>query len=65
MADFSTQPPLRVLSRDEIEQMLAAHRRYLETEWRQGNRANFASADLTGRDFSALDHCRCVTLWGP
>ena len=55
LADFSARPPLRVLSRDEIEEMLASHRLYLETEWRQGHRANFASADLTGRDFSGLN----------
>src|SRR5712664_619945 len=55
MADFSARPPVRMLSRDEIEQMLAAHRLYLETEWRQGHRANFASADLSGRDFSGLN----------
>jgi hypothetical protein len=41
-----------VLSRDEIEQMLAAHRLYLETEYHRGHRANFASADLSGQDFS-------------
>jgi hypothetical protein len=44
-----------MLSRDEIEQMLAAHRRYLETQWHQGHRANFASADLSGQDFSGLN----------
>src|SRR6478609_2837560 len=55
MADFSTRPPVRVLSADVIEQMLAAHRLYLETEWHQGNRANFASADLSGHDFSGLN----------
>src|ERR1700758_3352100 len=55
MADFSVRPPVRALSPDEIEQMLAAHRLYLETEYHQGHRANFASADLTGRDFSGLD----------
>jgi len=38
--------------RDEIEQMLAAHRVYLETEWRLRHRANFPSADLSGQDFS-------------
>jgi hypothetical protein len=31
------------------------HRFYLETEYHQGHRANFASADLTGRDFSGLN----------
>ena len=44
-----------MLSRDEIEQMLAAHRLYLETEYHQGHRANFSSADLAGRDFSGLN----------
>src|SRR5689334_12812140 len=52
--DFSPRAPVRALSTDEIERQLAEHRLYLETEWRQGHRANFASADLTGRDFSGL-----------
>ena len=55
MADFSARIPLRVLSPDEIERMLAEHRLYLETEYHQGHRANFASADLAGRDFSGLN----------
>jgi hypothetical protein len=55
VADFSAQPPARVLSPDEIEQMLALHRLYLGTEYHEGHRANFASADLTGRDFLGLD----------
>ena len=55
MTDFSTRPPVRRLSRHEIEQTLAAHRLYLESEWRQGHRANFASADLSGQDFSELN----------
>src|SRR5882762_1140227 len=55
MADFSARPPVRMLSRDEIEQMLAAHRLYLETEYHQGHRANFASADLSRQDFSGLN----------
>src|SRR5256886_12740730 len=55
LADFSARPPLRMLSRDEIEQMLGEHRRYLETEYHQGHRANFASADLSGQDFSGLN----------
>src|SRR5260221_10775353 len=46
-------PPM--LSRDEIEQILAAHWLYLESERRQGCRANFGSADLTGVDFSGLN----------
>src|ERR1700749_261778 len=55
MADFSARTPVRVLSSDEIERMLAEHRLYLETEYHQGHRANFSSADLTGRDFSGLN----------
>ena len=55
MADFSARTPLRVLLSDEIERMLAEHRLYLETEYHQGHRANFSSADLTGRDFSGLN----------
>ena len=54
IADFSARP-VRVLSDDEIERMLADHRLYLETEWSQGHRANFASADLSQRDFSGCN----------
>jgi len=55
MTDLSVRTPVRVLSSDEIEQMLAEHRLYQETEYHEGHRANFASADLTGRDFSGLN----------
>src|ERR1700724_1118045 len=55
MADLSARTPVRVLSPDEIERMLAEHRLYLETEYHQGHRANFASADLAGRDFSGIN----------
>src|SRR5205085_10749276 len=55
MADFSARTPVRVLSPDEVEQMLASHRLYLETEYREGHRANFSSTDLTGRNFSGLN----------
>ena len=55
MPDFSARTPVRVLSLDLIEQMLAEHQLYLKTEYHQGHRANFASADLTGRDFSSLN----------
>jgi len=55
VADLSVRLPLRVLSSDEIEQMLASHRRYLDTEYHEGHRANFASVDLTGSDFSGLN----------
>src|ERR1700719_3788802 len=52
MLDFSARTPVRVLSPDEIKRLLAEHRLYLETEYYEGHRANFASADLAGRDFS-------------
>src|ERR671922_3019553 len=55
MADFSARPPARVLSPDQIEQMLASHLLYLETEYHEGHRANFSSADLAGGDFSGLN----------
>ena len=55
MTDLSAREPVRVLSAEEIEQMLALHVLYLETEYREGHRANFASVDLTGRDFSGLN----------
>src|SRR6202140_3753695 len=55
MADLTARTPVRVLSPDEIERMLADHRLYLETEYHQGHRANFASTDLSGRDFSGLN----------
>src|SRR3982074_470552 len=55
MADLSVRTPVRVLSPDEIERLLAEHRLYLATECHEGHRANFASADLTGRDFSGLN----------
>src|ERR1700719_659517 len=64
MADFSARTPLRVLSPDEIERMLAEHRIYLETEYHQGHRANFSSAGLSGREFSGLNlrRIRCLPL---
>src|SRR5712675_1529154 len=55
MVDLSARTPLRVLSPDEIERLLAEHRLYLETEYHEGHRANFASADLIGQDFSGLN----------
>jgi uncharacterized protein YjbI with pentapeptide repeats len=55
MPDLAARTPIRALSPDEIERMLAEHRLYLETEYHQGHRANFSSADLTGRDFSGLN----------
>jgi uncharacterized protein YjbI with pentapeptide repeats len=55
MADLSARTPVRVLSPDQIERMLTEHQLYLATEYRQGHRANFSSADLTARDFSGLN----------
>src|SRR6266699_977624 len=55
MADLLARTPVRVLSADEIERMLAEHRLYLETEYHQGHRANFSSTDLMERDFSGLN----------
>src|ERR1700730_16322173 len=55
MADLSARIPVRVLSPDEIERLLAEHRLYLETEYHEGHRANFSSVDLAGRDFSGLN----------
>jgi uncharacterized protein YjbI with pentapeptide repeats len=55
MADLSARKPVRVLSAEEIEQMVTSHRRYLDTEYHDGHRANFSSVDLTGRDFSELN----------
>ena len=60
MADLSARTPVRVLSPDEIERMLAEHRLYLETEYHQGHRAHLSSTDLTRRDFFGLDHCRAL-----
>jgi hypothetical protein len=64
MADLWARTRVRVLSPDEIERMLAEHRFYLETEYHQGDRADFLSTDLTGRDFSGLNHCQGVALLG-
>ena len=55
MAGLSASRDLRVLSRDQIEQILAAHRLYVETERRQGRRADLGSADLSGLNFSGLN----------
>jgi hypothetical protein len=55
MADLSVRKPVRVLSTDEIEKTLTAHRLYRETEHHEGHRADFSSVDLTGREFSGLD----------
>src|SRR5215469_1725078 len=68
MADLADRKPVRVLSRDEIEQILASHLLYLESEYHEGHRANFASADLRGRDFSGLNlgglKMDRAVLWG-
>jgi hypothetical protein len=38
MADFAARAPVRLLSPDEVDHMLAEHRIYLETEYHQGHR---------------------------
>ena len=43
---------LRRVSREELAQILTVHRRYLETNRRQGKRGNLAATDLAGHDFS-------------
>ena len=43
---------LRRVSREELVQILTVHRRYLETNRRQGKRGNLAATDLAGHDFS-------------
>src|SRR5258708_8978012 len=55
MVGLSARTPVRVLSPGEIERLLAEHRLYLETEYHEGHRANFASAELTGGGFSGLN----------
>src|SRR6266851_371412 len=55
MPDLSARTPVRALSPDEIERMLAEHRLYLETGYHRGHRANFSSTDLVERDFSGLN----------
>ena len=64
MGDLSARTPVRVLSPDEIERMLAERRLYLETEYHQSHRANFSSTDLTGQDFSGLNYRQGVALLG-
>jgi len=54
LVDLGAQRRIRVLSCNEIERMLAEHGLYLETEYHEGHRANFASADLSRQDFSGL-----------
>jgi uncharacterized protein YjbI with pentapeptide repeats len=55
MADLTARTPVRELSPDEIEQMLASHQLYLDSGYHEGHRANFSSTDLTGRDFSGVN----------
>ena len=64
MADLSARKPVRVLSPDKIDRMLAEHRLYLETEYHRGHRGHLSSIDLTGRNSSGLDLCRGVALLG-
>src|SRR5215472_17387137 len=54
MADLSARRPVRVLSDDAIEHVLASHQLFLKTEYHEGHRADFSSADLTRRHFAVL-----------
>ena len=55
MIGSAASSSLRVLSPEEIERILVGHRLYMETERRQGRRADFGSADLSGLNFSGLN----------
>lgn len=63
MADLSARTPVRVLSPDEIERMLAEPRLYLETEYHQGHRTHLSSTDLTGL-FSGSIIVGALLCWG-
>ena len=54
MADLSAQRPIRVLSADEIEQMLASHQLYLKTEYdeRDGAVARLVTPSEDTRHFT-------------
>src|SRR5215467_4007333 len=45
---------IETLSAIHPAQMLASHRRYLDTEYHEGHRANFASADPNADEYKAL-----------
>jgi hypothetical protein len=64
MVDLSARTSVCVLSRDEIERMLEEHWLYPETVYHQGHGAHLSLTDLTGQDFSGLDHCRSIDLSG-
>src|SRR5258708_17724248 len=63
MINSAASRSLRVLSRDQIGRILAAHRLYVETERRQGRRADFGSTDLSELNFSGLNLRRAENEW--
>src|SRR5260221_13790123 len=52
LADLSDKRERRVLSRGEIERILAAHLLYLQTERHQGRRADLSAVDLSQMSFA-------------
>ena len=55
LVDLAAGAEIRVLPRDEIDRILADHLLYLETERRQGRRADFTVVDLSGMAFAGVD----------
>src|ERR1700739_1340053 len=65
LLDLAAGAEIRVLPRDEIDRILADHRLYLETERRQGRRADFTVVDLSGRVFAGVDLRRATLPRAP
>jgi hypothetical protein len=57
MADLAANTPIRVLSPDEIERMLAEHRLYLHTEYQR--RSSFAADLIIARNRTVV---RCGAI---
>ena len=55
MMGAAASSSLRVLSRDQIERILDDHRLYVETERRQGRRADLGAVDLSELNFAGLE----------
>ena len=55
LAGLSDKRERRVLTRGEIERILAAHHLYLESERRQGQRADLVAVDLSQMSFAGCD----------
>ncbi len=51
----SDRPPLREVSSEELAKILEDHRKWVESEWEEGERANLSRAILRGADlFGAI-----------